>query len=91
MSAAILFLLFLGLSKGKYFDLFTCSELCRQFTTESYSKFWKIIFNKIGKRININIVINCATTRNNVLYFDPEHNEKFLYKRTVSSLLFFLQ
>ena len=54
--------LFLELPKRKYFDLSICSELCRQFTTESYSNFWKIIFNKIGKRININIVINRATT-----------------------------
>lgn len=55
--------------------------MCDQSTTESYSKAGKIISNKIGKRINNNIVINRATTRNIVLSFNPEHNEKLELKR----------
>ena len=73
--------LFLGLPKRKHFDPFVCAELCDQSTTESYSKAGKIISNKIGKRINNNIVINRATTRNIVLSFNPEHNEELELKR----------
>lgn len=73
--------LFLGLPKRKHFDPFVCAELCDQSTTESYSKAGKIISNKIGKRINNNIVINRATTRNIVLSFNPQHNEELELKR----------
>ena len=73
--------LFLGLPKRKHFDPFVCAELCDQSTTESYSKAGKIISNKIGKRINNNININRATTRNIVLSFNPEYNEVNELKR----------
>ena len=73
--------LFLGLPKRKHFDPFVCAELCDQSTTESYSKAGKIIANKIGKRINNNINISRATTRNIVLSFNPEHNEATELKR----------
>ena len=73
--------LFLGLPKRKHFDPFVCAELCDQSTTESYSKAVKIIANKIGKRINNNINISRATTRNIVLSFNPEHNEATELKR----------
>ena len=73
--------LFLGLPKRKHFDPFVCAELCDQSTTESYSKAGKIIANKIGKRINNNIVINRATVRNIVLSFNPEYNEEAELKR----------
>ena len=73
--------LFLGLPKRKHFDPFVCAELCDQSTTESYSKTGKIIANKIGKRINNNIVINRATVRNIVLSFNPEYNEDAELKR----------
>ena len=73
--------LFLGLPKRKHFDPFVCAELCDQSTTESYSKAGKIIANKIGKRINNNIVINRATVRNIVLSFNPDYNEETELKR----------
>ena len=73
--------LFLGLPKRKHFDPFVCAELCDQSTTESYSKAGKIIANKIGKRINNNINISRATTRNIVLSFNPEHNDISELKR----------
>ena len=73
--------LFLGLPKRKHFDPFVCAELCDQSTTESYSKAGKIIANKIGKRINNNIVISRATTRNIVLSFNPEYNEQLELRR----------
>ena len=73
--------LFLGLPKRKHFDPFVCAELCDQSTTESYSKAGKIISNKIGKRVNNNIVINRATVRNIVLSFNPECNEELEFRR----------
>lgn len=73
--------LFLGLPKRKHFDPFVCAEICDQSTTESYSKAGKIIANKIGKRINNNVVINRATARNIVISFNPEINEEYELKR----------
>ena len=73
--------LFLGLPKRKHFDPFVCAEICDQSTTESYSKAGKIIANKIGKRINNNIVITRATARNIAISFDPEEIEEYELKR----------
>ena len=73
--------LFLGLPKRKHFDPFVCAEICDQSTTESYSKAGKIIANKIGKRINNNVVINRATARNIVISFNPVENEEYELKR----------
>ena len=73
--------MFLGLPKRKHFDPFVCAEICDQSTTESYSKAGKIIANKIGKRINNNVVINRATARNIVISFNPVENEEYELKR----------
>lgn len=61
---------FLGLPKRKYFDPFVCSEICNESASYSYSKAGLIVSNKIGNRINNNLFISRASSRNIVLNFD---------------------
>lgn len=64
---------FLGLPKRKYFDPFICSEICNEASSSNYSKTGKIIASKIGNRINNNISISRASSRNIVINFNiPE-------------------
>lgn len=62
--------LFLNLPKRKYFDPFVCSEICNEAASSSYSKAGRIIASKIGNRINNNIYISRASSRNIVIKFD---------------------
>ena len=62
--------LFLGLPKRKYFDPFVCAEICNESASTSYSKAGIITASKIGKRINNNLFINRASSRNVVMNFD---------------------
>lgn len=73
--------LFLGLPKRKYFDQFVCSEICNESASTSYSKAGKIISNKIGSRINNNIFIPRASSRNIVLNFDIKDDSPCNLKR----------
>lgn len=61
---------FLGLPKRKYFDPFVCAEICNESASTSYSKADKIVASKVGKRINNNLFISRASSRNIVLNFD---------------------
>ena len=61
--------LFLGLPKRKYFDPFVCSEICNESASFSYSKAGKIVSDKVGKKINNNLFISRASSRNIVLKF----------------------
>ena len=62
--------LFLGLPKRKYFDPFVCAEICNESASCSYSKAGLIVSNKIGNKINNNLFISRASSRNIVLNFD---------------------
>lgn len=62
--------LFLYLPKRKYFDPFVCAELCNESASTSYSKAGKIVSDKVGKRINNNLFIGRASTRNCVMQFN---------------------
>lgn len=73
--------LFLGLPKRKYFDPFVCSEICNESASTSYSKAGKIISCKIGNRINNNLFISRASSRNIVLNFDIEDDSPSNLKR----------
>lgn len=69
--------LFLGIPKRKYFDPFICAEICNESASSNYSKSGKIIASKIGNRINNNITISRATSRNIVIGFDiPDIKEQ---------------
>lgn len=65
---------FLNLPKRKYFDPFICSEICNEASSSSYSKSGKIVSAKIGKRINNNIDISRASSRNIVMQFNINEN-----------------
>lgn len=73
--------LFLGLPKRKYFDPFVCAEICNESSTTSYSKAGIITASKIGNRINNNLFISRASSRNVVMNFDIIKNEEFDKKR----------
>lgn len=73
--------LFLALPKRKYFDPFICSEICNESASTSYSKAGKIISNKIGNRINNNLFISRASSRNIVLSFDIKDDNPNEIKR----------
>lgn len=73
--------LFLGLPKRKYFDPFVCSEICNESAGTSYSKAGIIISNKIGNRINNNLFISRASSRNIVLNFDIKNDSPSNIKR----------
>lgn len=73
--------LFLGLPKRKYYDPFIRSEICNEAASSNYSKTGKIIASKIGKRINNNIFISRATSRNIVMNFNIEENNECNLKR----------
>ena len=62
--------LFLNLPKRKYFDPFVCAELYNESASTSYSKASKIVSDKVGKRINNNLLIGRASTRNCVMKFN---------------------
>ena len=62
--------LFLGIPKRKYFDPFICAEICNESASSNYSKSGKIIASKIGNRINNNITISRASSRNIVISFN---------------------
>lgn len=62
--------LFLNLPKRKYFDPFVCSEICNESSGTSYSKAGKIVSSKIGHRINNNLKISRASSRNIVMNFN---------------------
>lgn len=73
--------LFLSLPKRKYFDPFICSEICNESASSSYSKAGKIIASKIGNRINNNLFISRASSRNIVLNFDIKDDNSSELKR----------
>ena len=73
--------MFLGLPKRKYFDPFVCSEICNEAASTSYSKAGLITASKIGKRINNNLFINRASSRNIAMNFDIPNNDEFNNKR----------
>ena len=62
--------LFLNLPKRKYFDPFICSEICNESSSFSYSKAGRIVSDKIGHRINNNLKISRASSRNIVMNFN---------------------
>ena len=69
--------LFLGIPKRKYFDPFICAEICNESASSNYSKSGKIIASKIGNRINNNITISRASSRNIVISFNiPDIKEQ---------------
>ena len=72
---------FLGIPKRKYFDPFVCSEICNESASTSYSKAGINIASKIGNRINNNLFISRASSRNIVLNFDIKDNNQFNKKR----------
>ena len=72
---------FLGLPKRKYFDPFVCSEICNESASTSYSKAGLTIASKIGNRINNNLYISRASSRNIVLNFDIQNDNAFNKKR----------
>jgi len=72
---------FLGLPKRKYFDPFVCAEICNESASTSYSKAGIITSSKIGNRINNNLFISRASSRNIVMNFDIIKNEEFDKKR----------
>lgn len=73
--------LFLGIPKSKYFDPFVCSEICNESASNSYSKAGIIIASKIGNRINNNLFISRASSRNIVLNFNIQNDEEFNKKK----------
>jgi hypothetical protein len=80
---------FLGLPKRKYFDPFVCAEICNESASTSYSKAGIITASKIGNRINNNLSINRASSRNIVLNFSIQNNEEY-DKRRVDRLFVML-
>ena len=72
---------FLGIPKRKYFDPFVCSEICNESASTSYSKTGINTASKIGNRINNNLFISRASSRNIVLNFDIKDNNQFNKKR----------
>ena len=81
--------MFLGLPKRKYFDPFVCAEICNKSSSTSYSKAGIITASKIGNRINNNLSISRASSRNIVLSFDIQNKEE-LDKRRVDRLFVML-
>lgn len=73
--------LFLNLPKRKYFDPFVCAELCNESASSSYSKAGKIVSDKVGKRINNNLFIGRASTRNCVMQFNIDNSIEEQNKR----------
>lgn len=73
--------LFLGLPKRKYYDPFIRADICNEAASSNYSKTGRIIASKIGKRINNNIFISRATSRNIVIDFNIEENNEYNLKR----------
>lgn len=73
--------LFLNLPKRKYFDPFVCAELCNESASTSYSKAGKIVSDKVGKRINNNLFIGRASTRNCVMQFNIDDSVEEQNKR----------
>ena len=80
---------FLGIPKRKYFDPFVCSEICNESASTSYSKAGINTASKIGNRINNNLFISRASSRNIVLNFDIKDDNQF-NKRRVERLFVML-
>ena len=80
---------FLGLPKRKYFDPFVCAEICNESASTSYSKAGIIIASKIGNRINNNLFLSRASSRNIVLNFSIQNNMEY-DKRRVDRLFVML-
>lgn len=72
---------FLNFPKRKYFDPFICAEICNEASSSSYSKSGKIVASKIGKRINNEIKISRATSRNIVMNFNIEDEQTYDNKK----------
>lgn len=72
---------FLSIPKRKYFDPFVCSEICNEAASTSYSKAGINIASKIGNRINNNLHISRASSRNIVLNFNIKDDNQFNKKR----------
>jgi len=73
--------LFLNLPKRKYFDPFVCAELCNESASTSYSKAGRIVSDKVGKRIDNNLFIGRASTRNCVMRFNIDDSVEEQNKR----------
>lgn len=73
--------MFLGLPKRKYFDPFVRSEICNEAASSNYSKTGRIIASKIGKRIDNNIYISRASSRNVVIDFNIEEDTEYNLRR----------
>lgn len=72
---------FLNFPKRKYFDPFICAEICNEAASSSYSKSGKIVASKIGKRINNEINISRATSRNIVMNFNIDDEQTYDNKK----------
>lgn len=72
---------FLNFPKRKYFDPFICAEVCNEAASSSYSKSGKIVASKIGKRINNEIYISRATSRNIVMNFNIDDEQTYDNKK----------